>query len=133
MPYKTTAITRKSSAAIPDFDEWLDQQDSSILADYPECVGKTPAQVLQESMEVYSDPAKGFISSSSRVSDDGLSWTWETIWESREAYQSSENVAAGNTGETDQNLKVSPALHIKQLYKNAFPNGFTHTWTETNI
>lgn len=151
MRYKVTNITTKSSADVPDFDEWLSQQDALLLSEFPECAGKTPSQVIQESMAVYSDPSRGFISSSSRVSDDGLSWTWETIWESKEAFKNSINktnnieldvaVVDKETGESvvDANgnvvwqKKETAGAYIRRMYNETYGAELTCETFEADI
>lgn len=83
MPYKITSITTKPNLSVPDFDVWLSTVPQSAIAGFPDAAGKTPVQVIEDSVAELDDPAQGFISQGSVPDEDDLVWTWEAIWESQ--------------------------------------------------
>ena len=89
MPYKITSVTTKPSLSTPNFDEWLLTVPESVLAAFPDAAGKTPTQVIEDSVAILSDPAEGFISQGGVPDNDDLSWTWEAVWASKEHWANS--------------------------------------------
>ena len=83
MAYKITSITTKPNVSVPDFDVWLSTVPESAIAAFPDAAGKTPVQVINDSVAELDDPAKGFISQGAVASDNDLIWTWEAIWQSQ--------------------------------------------------
>lgn len=84
MAYKLTSITTKPNVSVPDFDVWLTTVPESAIAAFPAAAGKTPAQVIEDSVAELDNPAAGFISQGSVPDDNDLIWTWETVWDSKE-------------------------------------------------
>lgn len=150
MPYKITNITIKASAEVPDFDEWLARVDTSeLLADIVDD-GKSAQEVISESVATFSNPENGFISSSSRVSDDGLTWTWESIWESKEAFLLAQtqstfirtdepatdrhgNIDDDGNGTVFYKSKETANSRLIRLYQEEYADQFTHQTFEANI
>jgi hypothetical protein len=93
MAYKITSITTKPNVSVPDFWPWLSTVPESAIAAFPDAVGKTPVQVILDSVAELDDPAKGFISQGTTVNDN-LSWTWEAIWTN---YSDWSNAASNNS------------------------------------
>ena len=83
MAYKITSITTKPNVSVPDFDVWLSTVPESAIAAFPDAAGKTPVQVIEDSVAELDDPATGFISQGSVPDDDDLIWTWEAVWASQ--------------------------------------------------
>jgi hypothetical protein len=83
MAFKITSITTKPNVSVPDFDVWLSTVPESAIAAFPDAAGKTPVQVIEESVAALDDPANGFISQGSIPDDNDLIWTWEAIWTSQ--------------------------------------------------
>jgi hypothetical protein len=83
MAFKITSITTKPNVSVPDFDVWLSTVPESAIAAFPDAAGKTPVQVIEDSVTELDDPITGFISQGSVASDNDLIWTWEAIWSSQ--------------------------------------------------
>jgi len=83
MAYKIINVSTKPNVSVPDFDVWLSTVPESVIAAFPDAAGKTPVQVIEESVAALDDPANGFISQGSVPSDSNLIWTWESIWTSQ--------------------------------------------------
>jgi hypothetical protein len=83
MAFKITSITTKPNLSVPDFDVWLSTVPESAIAAFPDTAGRTPVQVIEDSVAVLDDPAKGFISQGAIPDDNDLIWTWEAVWASQ--------------------------------------------------
>lgn len=122
MPFKITNITRKPSADVPDFDEWLHSLDSSFLKNYPEVAGKTPAEVIEEHIPkhmAHTDPVLGFVSERSWASEDNLTWYYESVWESKSHWQNATlKLNTKNTQDMTVEDYFGSDLNYK-LYENA--------------
>ena len=94
MAYKITSITTKPNVSVPDFDVWLSTVPESAIAAFPDAAGRTPVQVILDSVAELDDPAAGFISQGAVPDEDELSWTWESIWQSQTDWR---NAIAKNT------------------------------------
>ena len=118
MAYKITSITTKPNVSVPDFDVWLSTVPESAIAAFPDAAGKTPVQVIEDSVAELDDPAKGFISQGAVASDDDLIWTWEAIW----ASQADWNVAVNTNSFTSGNVDTAGS-YLRKLYQTE--NGIT--------
>lgn len=83
MAYQITFTTTFADGA-PPYDVWIESQPSSIFTGdiAIQAAGKTPAQILASRMTSYTDPAKGFISST--VTTEGNINRLVELWESQE-------------------------------------------------
>lgn len=84
MSYKITSVTTKPNLSTPNFDDWIGTVPESVIAAFPDAAGKTPVQVIEESVTALDNPAAGFISQGSVPDTDDLVWTWEAVWDSKE-------------------------------------------------
>jgi hypothetical protein len=114
MPYKITSITTKPNLSVPDFDVWLSTVPQSAIAGFPDAAGKTPVQVIQDSVAELDDPAQGFISQGSVPDEDDLVWTWEAIWESQADWAN----ASAKTSYVDGNVAQGQLAggYLRSLY-----------------
>ena len=126
MVYKITSITTKPNVSVPDFDVWLSTVPESAIAAFPDAAGKTPVQVIEDSVAELDDPAKGFISQGSTPDDNDLIWTWEAIWTSQTDWS---NAAAKNSF-TSGNVDTAGS-YLRKLYLSE--NGITVENFESNI
>lgn len=129
MPYKITSVTTKPNLSVPDFDVWLSTVPQSVLDPFPDAAGKTPQQVIDDAVQTLDDPAEGYISSGAVPDEDDLVWTWEAIWESKEAWVA----AATKNNFVDGNAAVgqTAAGYLRQLYLTE--NNITVENFESNI
>ena len=111
MAYKITSITTKPNVSVPDFDVWLSTVPESAIAAFPDAAGKTPVQVIEDSVAELDDPAKGFISQGAVADDNDLIWTWESIWQS----QADWNVAVATNSFTSGNVETAGS-YLRKLY-----------------
>jgi hypothetical protein len=126
MAYKITSITTKPNVSVPDFDVWLSTVPESAIAAFPDAAGKTPVQVIEDSVADLNDPAKGFISQGAVADDNDLIWTWEAIWQS----QADWNVAVNTNSVTSANVETAGS-YLRKLYWSE--NGITVESFESNI
>ena len=126
MAFKITSITTKPNVSVPDFDTWLSTVPESAIAAFPDTAGKTPAQVILDSVAELNDPAKGFISQGSVADDNDLIWTWEAIW----ASQADWNVAVNTNSFTSGNVETAGS-YLRKLYLSE--NGITVENFDSNI
>ena len=126
MAYKITNITTKPNVSVPDFDVWLSTVPESAIAAFPDAAGKTPAQVILDSVAELDDPAKGFISQGAVADDNDLIWTWEAIWVS----QADWNVAVNTNSFTSGNVETAGS-YLRKLYLSE--NGITVEKFESNV
>ena len=125
MTYKITSISTKPNVSVPDLGPWLSTVPESAIATFPDAVGKTPTQVILDSVAELYDPAKGFISQGTTINDD-LSWTWEAIWQSQADWS---NAVATNSF-TSGNVETAGS-YLRKLYLSE--NGITVETFEANI
>ena len=126
MPYKITSVTTKPNVSTPNFDEWLLTVPESAIAAFPDAVGKTPVQVIQESVAALDNPAVGFISQGSVPDEDDLVWTWESIWNSKEDWSN----AVTASSFTAPNVETAGSF-LRNLYLSE--NNITVEKFEANI
>lgn len=126
MAYKITSITTKPNVSVPDFDVWLSTVPESAIAAFPDAVGKTPVQVIEDSVAELDDPAEGFISEGAVASDNDLIWTWEAIWQSQADWS---NAVAKNSF-IGSNVETAGS-YLRRLYQSE--NGITVENFESNI
>ena len=126
MAYKITSITTKPNVSVPDFDVWLSTVPESAIAAFPDAAGKTPVQVIEDSVAELDDPAKGFISQGAVADDNDLIWTWEAIW----ASQADWNVAVNTNSFTSGNVETAGS-YLRKLYLSE--NGITVENFDSNI
>jgi hypothetical protein len=128
MAYKITSISTKPNVLVPDFWPWLSTVPESAIAAFPDAVGKTPVQVILDSVEELDDPAKGFISQGTTI-NDSLSWTWETIWASQADWSN----AASNNSYINGNIAQGELAgsYLRKLYRSE--NGITVETFFSNI
>jgi len=111
MAFKITSITTKPNVSVPNFDVWLTTVPESAIAAFPDAAGKTPVQVIEDSVAELDDPAKGFISQGAVADDNDLIWTWESIWQS----QADWNVAVATNSFTSGNVETAGS-YLRKLY-----------------
>ena len=128
MTYKITSISTKPNVSVPDLGPWLSTVPESAIATFPDAVGKTPTQVILDSVAELYDPAKGFISQGTTINDD-LSWTWEAIWTSQSDWSNA--VAKNNyiNGNISQGQLANG--YLRNLYQTE--NGITIETFFSNI
>ena len=126
MPYKITSVTTKPNLSVPDFDVWLSTVPESAIAAFPDAAGKTPTQVIEESVTALDNPAAGFISQGSVPDTDDLVWTWEAVWDSKENWTAA--VSASNF--TAPNVETAGSF-LRKLYQTE--NNITVETFEANI
>ena len=129
MAYKITSITTKPNVSVPNFDVWLTTVPESAIAAFPDAAGKTPVQVIEDSVAELDDPAKGFISQGAVADDNDLIWTWEAIWTSQTAFA---NAAAVNNYVNGKAVQGDLAAgYLRKLYLSE--NGITVETFFSNI
>ena len=126
MAYKITSITTKPNVSVPDFDVWLSTVPESAIAAFPDTAGRTPVQVIEDSVAELDDLAKGFISQGAVADDNDLIWTWEAIWQSQADWSN----AAATTSFTSGNVETASS-YLRKLYLSE--NGITVETFESNI
>ena len=126
MAYKIINISTKPNLSVPDFDVWLSTVPESAIAAFPDAAGKTPVQVIEDSVAALDDPAAGFISQGAVADDNDLIWTWEAIWQSQADWS---NAAATNSF-TSGNVETAGS-YLRKLYLSE--NGITVETFESNI
>ena len=76
------AHTITLNSSIKSWDEWIATKDISILADYPECAGKTLEEIVTEGVEERISRQKEYgLISHEHSEETGL---LELVWESAE-------------------------------------------------
>lgn len=129
MPYKITSVTTKPNLSVPNFDVWLTTVPQSVLDPYPDAAGKTPEQVINESITTLDNPAIGFISEGAVPDEDDLVWTWETVWVDKSAWS---NALVKNTYiDGNANVGLTAGGFLRQLYMTE--NNITVENFESNI
>ena len=129
MAYKITSITTKPNVSVPDFDVWLSTVPESAIAAFPDAAGKTPVQVIEDSVAALDDPAAGFISQGAVPDEDELSWTWESIWASQADWLNAtaiNNITTGNiicSGNVTSGNVETAGSYLRKLYWSE--NGIT--------
>jgi hypothetical protein len=126
MAFKITSVTTKPNVSVSDFDVWLSTVPESAIAAFPDAAGKTPVQVIEDSVAELDDPVKGFISQGAVADDNDLIWTWESIWTS----QADWNVAVATNSFTSGNVETAGS-YLRKLYQTE--NGITVESFESNI
>ena len=126
MPYKITSVSTKPNLSVPNFNEWLSTVPESTIAAFPDAAGKTPLQVIEDSVAELDDPAAGFISQGSVPDADDLVWTWESVWNSKEHWTN----AVAESSFTSANVE-SAGSFLRQLYHTE--NNITVETFEANI
>ena len=126
MPYKITSVTTKPSLSTPNFDEWLLSVPESAIAAFPDAAGKTPVQVINESVAALDNAAAGFISQGSVPDTDDLVWTREAVWSTKEDWQAAVLASSFNAG----NVETAGSF-LRKLYNTE--NGITVENFEANI
>ena len=129
MAYKITSITTKPNVSVPNFDEWISTVPESAIAAFPDAAGKTPVQVIEDSMAELDNPAAGFISQGSVPDDNDLIWTWEAVWESQADWKNAvatNNYINGNIAQGEL-----AGGYLRKLYLTE--NGITVENFESNI
>jgi hypothetical protein len=126
MAFKITSITTKPNVSVPDFDVWLSTVPESAIAAFPDAAGRTPVQVIEDSVAELDDPAKGFISQGAAADDNDLIWTWESIWQSQADWANA--VIISNF--IDGNVETAGS-YLRKLYQTE--NGITVETFESNI
>lgn len=126
MAYKITSITTKPNVSVPDFDVWLSTVPESAIAAFSDASGKTPVQVIEDSVTALDVPAAGFISQGSVANDNNLVRTWESVWTSQTDY----NNAVATTGFVSANVETASS-YLRKLYRSE--NGITGEIFYSNI
>ena len=126
MPYKITSVTTKPNLSVPDFDVWLSTVPESAIAEFPDAAGKTPTQLIEDSITALDNPAAGFISQGSVPDADDLVWTWESVWDSKEDWTNAV-IASSFTGPNVETV----GSFLRQLYRTE--NNITVENFEANI
>lgn len=129
MAYKITSITTKPNVSVPDFDVWLSTVPESAIATFPDAAGKTPVQVIEDSVAELDDPAKGFISQGAVADDSDLIWTWEAIWQSQDDWTNAVATNSYINGNIDQGELAGG--YLRRLYRSE--NGITVETFFSNI
>lgn len=88
MAYQVTFTTTFANSA-PEYDVWVGEQTSSIFPDelLAAVNGKTPKELLDEMIVIQTNPADGFVSTTSNREGDVT--TTVEVWESQEAFDKS--------------------------------------------
>ena len=118
MAYKIINISTKPNLSVPDFDVWLSTVPESAIAAFPDAAGKTPVQVIEDSIAELDDPVAGFISQGAVADDNNLIWTWEAIWTSQADWSNAvtkNNLINGNV--------ETAGCYLRKLYRSE--NGIT--------
>lgn len=129
MPYKITSVTTKPNLSVPNFDVWLTTVPQSVLDPYPDAAGKTPEQVINESVTTLDNPAIGFISEGAVPDDNELTWTWESVWVDQWSWSNS--VVKNSYINGNANVGLTAAGFLRQLYLQE--NNITVQSFESNI
>ena len=129
MAFKITSITTKPNVSVPDFDVWLSTVPESAIATFPDAAGKTPVQVIEDSVAELDDPAKGFISQGPVADDSNLIWTWEAIWQSQDDWTNAVATNSYINGNIDQGELAGG--YLRRLYRSE--NGITVETFFSNI
>ena len=129
MAFKITSVTTKPNVSVPDFDVWLSTVPESAIAAFPDAAGKTPVQVIEDSVTELDNPAKGFISQGSAPDDNDLIWTWESIWTSQADWANAIATNSYINGNIAQGELA--AGYLRKLYLTE--NGITVENFESNI
>ena len=131
MAYKITSITTKPNVSVPDFDVWLSTVPESAIAAFPDAAGRTPVQVIEDSVAELDDPAAGFISQGAVPDEDELSWTWESIWQSQADWANAVIISNFIDGNTAPGNVQTVGSYLRKLYQTE--NGITVETFESNI
>jgi hypothetical protein len=131
MAFKITSITTKPNVSVPDFDVWLSTVPESAIAAFPDTAGRTPVQVIEDSVVELDDPAKGFISQGAVADDNDLIWTWESIWESQADWTNAVIVNSFIDGNIAPGNVETVGSYLRKLYISE--NGITVEKFESNI
>jgi hypothetical protein len=131
MAYKITSITTKPNVSVPDFDVWLSTVPESAIAAFPDAAGRTPVQVIEDSVAELDDPAKGFISQGAVADDNDLIWTWESIWDSQADWTNAVIINSYIDGNTAPGNVETVGSYLRKLYISE--NGITVEKFESNI
>ena len=131
MAYKITSITTKPNVSVPDFDVWLSTVPESAIAAFPDAAGRTPVQVIEDSVAELDDPAKGFISQGAVADDNDLIWTWESIWQSQADWANAVIISNFIDGNTAPGNVQTVGSYLRKLYQTE--NGITVETFESNI
>ena len=131
MAFKITSITTKPNVSVPDFDVWLSTVPESAIAAFPDTAGRTPVQVIEDSVAELDDPAKGFISQGAVADDNNLIWTWESIWESQADWTNAVIVNSFIDGNVAPGNVETVGSYLRKLYLSE--NGITIEKFESNI
>jgi hypothetical protein len=123
MAFKITSVTTKPNVSVPDFDVWLSTVPESAIAAFPDAVGKTPVQVIEDSVAELDDPAKGFISQGAVADDNDLIWTWESIWESQADWTNAVIISSYIDGNVAPGNVETVGSYLRKLYRSE--NGIT--------
>ena len=131
MAFKITNITTKPNVSVPNFDVWLSTVPESAIAAFPDAAGKTPVQVIEDSVAELDDPAKGFISQGAVADDNDLIWTWESIWQSQADWVNAVIISNFIDGNTAPGNVQTVGSYLRKLYQTE--NGITVETFESNI
>ena len=131
MAFKITSITTKPNVSVPDFDVWLSTVPESAIAAFPDTAGRTPVQVIEDSVAELDDPAKGFISQGAVADDNDLIWTWESIWESQADWTNAVIINSFIDGNVAPGNVETVGSYLRKLYRSE--NGITVETFESNI
>ena len=123
MAFKITSITTKPNVSVPDFDVWLSTVPESAIAAFPDTAGRTPVQVIEDSVAELDDPAKGFISQGAVADDNDLIWTWESIWESQADWTNAVIINSFIDGNVAPGNVETVGSYLRKLYLSE--NGIT--------
>ena len=123
MAYKITSITTKPNVSVPDFDVWLSTVPESAIAAFPDTAGRTPVQVIEDSVAELDDPVKGFISQGAVADDNNLIWTWESIWESQADWTNAVIINSFIDGNVAPGNVETVGSYLRKLYLSE--NGIT--------
>ena len=96
---------------------------------FPDAAGKTPQQVIQESVQNLDNPSEGFISSGSVPDDDDLTWTWESVWIDQSSWINA--VVQNSFISGNANIGQTAGGYLRQLYMTE--NNITVQHFESNI
>jgi hypothetical protein len=129
MAYKITSITTKPNVSVPDFDVWLSTVPESAIAAFPDAAGKTPVQVIEDSVTELDNPAEGFISQGAVADDNDLIWTWESIWTSQADWSNAVATNSYINGNIEQGQLAGD--YLRKLYLSE--NGITVETFFSNI
>ena len=131
MAFKITSITTKPNVSVPDFDVWLSTVPESAIAAFPDTAGRTPVQVIEDSVAELDDPVKGFISQGAVADDNNLIWTWESIWESQADWTNAVIINSFIDGNVAPGNVETVGSYLRKLYRSE--NGITVETFESNI